>query len=79
MAIAALRLPAVKARFGRSRSSLYGDIKVGTFVPPVRLGPRCVGWPEHEVDQILAARIAGKSEDEIKALVKRLEASRKAA
>jgi hypothetical protein len=29
-----------------------------------------VGWPAHELDAIAAARIAGKSEDEIRALVK---------
>ena len=45
----------------------------------VSLGPRCVGWPAHEVAALNAARIAGKTDDEIRALVLKLEAARKAA
>jgi prophage regulatory protein len=44
---------------------------------PVRLGARSVGWPANEVSELLSARIAGKSEDDICALVKALEAKRK--
>ena len=74
-----LRLPAVKARTGRSRSSTYADIKSGLFVSPVSIGARAVGFPESEVEAINAARIAGKSDDEIRSLVVKLEAARKAA
>jgi prophage regulatory protein len=42
------------------------------------LGGRTVGWPAGEVAAINAARIAGKSNEEIRALVVRLEADRKA-
>jgi prophage regulatory protein len=35
-----------------------------------------VGWPDFEVDSICKARIAGKSEDDIRALVIYLEAAR---
>jgi len=38
-----------------------------------------VGWPAHEVATLNAARIAGKSDVEIRALVKDLEAARKTA
>ena len=79
MANSILRLPAVKIRTGRSRSSTYADIKSGLFVAPVRIGARSVGWPVNEVDAILAARIASKSDEEIRALVAKLEAARKAA
>lgn len=41
------------------------------------LGPRCVGWPAHEVAALNAARIAGKSDDEIRILVQELESARK--
>jgi hypothetical protein len=34
------------------------------------------GWPAHELDAIAAARISGKSEDEIRALVHDLIAAR---
>jgi prophage regulatory protein len=44
---------------------------------PVKLGGRAVGWPEYEVEAILMARIAGKSDDEIRTLVAKLEADRR--
>ncbi|HXX82881.1 MAG TPA: AlpA family phage regulatory protein [Casimicrobiaceae bacterium] len=56
--LAILRLPEVKARTGRSRSSIYADIKVGRFVPPINIGRRSVGWLAHEIDEWIAARIA---------------------
>jgi prophage regulatory protein len=72
-----LRMPAVKAETGhRSHASIYNAIKVGLFTKPVPIGQRSVGWPSDEVQAIIAARIAGKSETEIRALVKRLEAKR---
>ena len=74
-----LRLPAVLTRRGKSRSSHYADVKTGLFVRPVKLGLRARGTPEDEVDTLVAATIAGKSDDEIRALVVKLEAARKAA
>ena len=73
------RLRAVLHERGRSRSSHYLDIQQGLFTRQVRIGLRAVGWPSSEVAAINAARIAGKSEQEIRALVVRLEAARKAA
>ena len=79
VARAILRLPSVLKKRGRSRSAHYLDIQEGLFTRPVSIGSRAVGWPEHEVDAINAARIAGKSEDEIRQLVAKLEADRKSA
>ena len=79
MAITIFRLPAVKGASGYSRSTVYGRIDDGLWTKPVSLGPRCVGWPETEVSALNAARIAGKSDDEIRALVLKLEAARKTA
>jgi prophage regulatory protein len=73
-----LRLPAVKAATGLSRSTLYLRIANGVFTHPVSLGGRAVGWPSHEVAALNAARIAGKPDTEIRALVAQLEAARKA-
>ena len=56
--LAILRLSQVKARTGRSRSSIYADIKAGRFVAPINIGPRAVGWLAHEVDEWIAARIS---------------------
>lgn len=72
-----LRLPAVKAESGASRSTIYLRIQQGLWPKPVRLGPRSVGWPTSEVAAINAARIAGLSDDEIRVLVAKLEAARK--
>jgi len=74
-----LRTHAILKRRGRSRSSHYADIKAGLFVKPVRIGLRAKGTPDNEVDALNAARIAGKSDVEIRALVVKLEAARKTA
>lgn len=74
-----LRLPAVKSESGLSRSTIYLRIVQGLWTKPISLGARAVGWPSSEVAAINAARIAGKSDEEIRALVKKLESVRKAA
>ena len=79
MAHSLLRLPAVKAQSGASRSTIYLRIQQGLWPKPVKLGPRSVGWPESEVSALNAARIAGMLDSEIRALVTRLEAARKTA
>lgn len=79
MAITILRLPAVLRERGRSRSAHYMDIQQGLFTPPVPIGARAVGWPADELTVLNAARIAGKTDDEIRALVLKLEAARKVA
>ena len=72
-----LRMPAVKAETGhKSHASIYNAIRAGLFVKPVPIGQRSVGWPDYEVKAINAARIAGKSEAEIRELVMRLHAKR---
>lgn len=72
-----LRFPAVKSESGYSRSTIYLRIAQGLWTKQVRLGPRCVGWPAHEVAALNAARIAGKTDEEIRTLVVKLEAARK--
>ncbi len=74
-----LRLPAVLRERGRSRSAHYLDIRAGLFTRPIAIGLRSVGWPASEVAALNAARIAGKSDDEIRELVRALEAQRKRA
>lgn len=72
-----LRMPGVKSESGLSRSTIYLRIGQGLWTRPVPLGPRAVGWPSEEVAALNAARIAGKTEDEIRDLVKKLETVRK--
>lgn len=73
------RLPTVKSQSGLSRSTIYLRIANGLWTKPVSLGARAVGWPSSEVAAINCARIAGKSDAEIRALVVKLEAARKIA
>jgi prophage regulatory protein len=61
---------------GRGRTSLWADIKNGRLMPPVRLGPRAVGWPSHEIDTLVAARLVGCTDDEICGVVRRIVARR---
>lgn len=71
------RLPAIKAEMGwRSDASPYNAIKEGLFTTGVAIGQRARGWPDYEVKAIAAARIAGKSDGEIRELVKALHARR---
>lgn len=71
-----LRMSEVVKRYGRGRSTTYSDVKAGLMVPPVELGARCSAVPEHELNSILAARLAGQPDDEVRALVRRLVADR---
>ena len=73
-----LRLPAVKSATGQTRSTLYLRIKQRLMTPPVKLGERVAAWPADEVEAINAARIAGKTTDEIRELVGQLEQQRTA-
>lgn len=73
------RRPVVEKRTGLSRSTLYRRMQLGTFPKPVNIGGERVAWLESEIEAINKARIAGKTDEEIKALVKELEAARGAA
>ena len=75
-ALTILRRKQVEAETGYARSTIYLRISQGLFIKPVSLGARAVGFPAGEVTALNAARIAGKSETEIRALVARLQAAR---
>lgn len=72
-----LRLPEVKRVYGhKSDASIYNAIREGLHTTGVAIGQRAKGWPDYEVAAIVSARIAGKSDDEIRELVKALHAKR---
>ena len=72
-----IRINEVKSKTGDgANSTVYGRVESGTLPPPVKIGPRASGWVEAEIDSVIDARIAGKSEDEIRELVKVLIAKR---
>ena len=72
------RRPVVEQATGKSRTTIYRDIQRGLFTKPVEIGGDRVAWPANEVEAINKARIAGKSDAEIRALVIELEAARAA-
>lgn len=57
-----LRLKAVIEVTGLSRSLIYKLIALGTFPQSVSLTGRAVGWPAHEVDAWISARIEERDE-----------------
>ena len=62
---------------GIPTSSWYEFVRDGLAPSGVRLGGHyAVAWPQSELAALNAARIAGRSDDEIRALVKRLVAAR---
>ena len=74
-----LRMQSVKVETGnRSHASIYSAVHAGLFTVPVQIGQRSVGWPDHEVAAINQARIAGKSDAQIRELVTKLHAARMA-
>ena len=62
----------MKSATGLSKSTIYERIKRGLLPPPVRIAEQAVGWPSDEICKIVAAQIAGHSDDIIKALVRQL-------
>ena len=72
-----LLLPSVKSESGLSRSTLYLRITQGLWTKPISLGGRSVGWPASEVTALNTARIAGKTDEDVRVLVRLLEAGRK--
>lgn len=75
-ALTILRRKQLEDRSGYSRSTIYLRIAQGLWTKPVALGARAVGWPASEVESLIAARIRGQSDQEIRALVTELHGLR---
>ena len=45
-----LRLPAVLARTGLSRTTIYRRVRAGTFPAPMDLGNGMIGWTDSVID-----------------------------
>ena len=71
-----LRRKQVEVRTGQSRSTIYQAIADGTLTRPVSLGARAVGWPDHEIDAINRARLAGADKEALMQLVEKLHQAR---
>ena len=73
-----LRVRTAFEMLGHKPSSGYMYVKDGLITDPVAYGPAGKRLPLGEIRRIAAARIAGASDDEIRALVQRLHWERKA-
>ena len=75
-----IRRPELLSHLGQTDSGLDRAIRDGFVPPPVKLSPdptrRAVGWPAHEIDQIIAARIEGLDPEATRALVSSLLSQR---
>ncbi|WP_334182090.1 helix-turn-helix transcriptional regulator [Novosphingobium sp.] len=52
--ISILRLAAVKARTGLSRTTIYRRMDAGTFPRSTQISPGLVGWYEADIDSWVA-------------------------
>lgn len=83
MEIRLLNRRELKARTGRGTTQTYEDIRKGIFPPGVVLSrgvdgrPTSVRWPSNEIDVMVAARIAGATDDDLRNLVARLMEARR--
>lgn len=72
------RLPKALEETGKTRTPWYQDVARGLMTAPVKIGgARAAGWPSHEVEAVMAARIASASDEDIRCLVDRLHEARK--
>lgn len=71
-----LRLAEVLDRYGKKETATRDAIAAGLFPRFVNLGGKCIGLPEHELELIIRARIAGLPDDEIRKLVERIHSDR---
>jgi prophage regulatory protein len=56
-----LRLPAVIALVGKSRTAIYRDIQAGSFPAPIRIGARAVAWDSSAIESWQQARITAST------------------
>lgn len=70
------RRPAVSKITGKARTTLYRNIQEGLFPKPVQIGGDRVAWPSNEIEALNKARMANKTDDEIRAMIIDLEAAR---
>ncbi|MBX9898009.1 MAG: AlpA family phage regulatory protein [Qipengyuania sp.] len=59
-----LRLSAVLAQTGLSRTTLYRKVRLGTFPRQIKISERCSGWRESSVCKWLADPSAYDENDE---------------
>jgi len=65
-----IRLPELLKLFGIKTTTCYDWIRRGLLPPGIRLGPRMVAWRlTAEIELLVALRVRGASDDEIRRTV----------
>lgn len=62
----------------KTKQTVYNWMREGIFPRQFKWGERAVRWPANEVHAVMNARRAGKTTEEIRALVRQLYAERTA-
>jgi prophage regulatory protein len=76
MAKRLIRIRTVCEHTGLAKSTVYEHVARGLMPPAIKIGPSWGAWWDREIDQIVGARIAGFTNDQIRELVIRLVALR---
>ncbi len=76
MTVNMMRQQPAMAKTGEKRSTFNNKVHSGLIPKPIFISPRVKVWPEHELEAINRAWLAGSNEDQIRDLVKKLEADR---
>lgn len=58
------------------KSTIYRQMASGYFPKPIQVTPTISYWPEADVEEVMNARTAGLTGDELKAVVKEIEERR---
>lgn len=64
-----IRRDTLMDRLGMKKTWLADNVASGLIPPPISLGSRAVGWLDHEINAVIAARAAHKSDEEVRDLV----------
>jgi prophage regulatory protein len=76
MQIKFLRIKSVCELLDLPYQTFVDQVNNGLFTKQVKLGLRVAVWPAHEIEAVMRARYAGKSEEQIKKLVQALHDQR---
>jgi predicted DNA-binding transcriptional regulator AlpA len=71
-----VRQPVVEALFGYSGPTVWRRVRDGRIPRPKKLSPRVTAWNVGELRRVLAAHVAGKSDEEVRELIVRLKTER---
>lgn len=79
MRISFVRMPHLEAALKLCPRVIYMHVAAGLLPKPVKIGPRASVWPREEIETIIAARMGGATDGQIKDIVASMHARRQSA